>query len=281
MREVNATLIGSQQPALDQGNNLVDLGQQVSPNNSLLSDNFVFVTQFGQSPIASPSIGLDNTAGFDTLLNGTLPAESRCIRHTLEPNSYSISFFKLYHYNNQRFTGCSSIMFSWFLSPYVDLIHLDGARETIPSRSYHSAAEFVQPCPGGVITAQTENSLHSECVRSIFLSGQRPYSTKPKLQWLLGVLENRANSNRGSEMTTYTIVQIPLHGLRFLVSTTGSSESFRPAQLEEIVEARFFGGKSLFELDQYLEIVLHTWTYYILSLGLSSAHQNKYIKSFS
>jgi hypothetical protein len=94
---MNTTLIGSKQPTLQQRSNSINLRQHILAKSGVLSDDFMYVAQFQQSPIASPPIRLDGTPWFNTLFNGTLEAGSRSIRYTFEPNSRSLAFFKLYH----------------------------------------------------------------------------------------------------------------------------------------------------------------------------------------
>lgn len=189
MRSLHTTLISSQQPPFEQCNNAVHLRQQVSTDSSLFSDNFVCVALFGQSYIPFPSIRLDGAPRFHTFLYSPLQAMSRRIRYTPEPNPSDIAFFNLYHNNDQRLTRCSSTPLPWFFTTHVYLIYLNRSRQTISSRSHHRAPELVQPRPCSLIAAQIKNTLQSQRVRSIFLTGQMPDSVKPEAQRFFGVLK--------------------------------------------------------------------------------------------
>src|SRR3990167_6622407 len=279
MRRLHPTLVSSQQPALDQGNNEVDLRQHIFADGSVFSDNLVDVAQFGQSPITFPSVCLDSAPQLNTLFNGPFQAGPRRIRYTPEPNSPDLTFFKLYHDNNQRLTRCSSTALPWFLTTYVDLVYLDGTRQTVPARPHHSTPEFVQPRPGCTITAQVKNTLQSQCIRPIFLAGQVPNSAKPKPQRFLSVLKNRTGSNRGLKTTAGTLVQRSIPQPCFLISTVRTLKTFGPAKAEQIIAARSFSAKAFFKLEQGSWIVFHKPTYYSLSLPESSAYANNIICS--
>ena len=263
-------MIGSQQPTLEQCNNAVDLGQQVPTDGSFFTDHFVDIAKFGQSAVASPSVCVDGAARLDTLFNGNFQPGARGIRYTPEPNPPDLSFFDLYHDNNQRLARCPSAPLPWFLPTYVDLIHLNRARKPVPSRSHHSMTELVQPCPGGLIAAQIENALQSERVGSIFLTRQVPDSTKPKPQRLSGILEYRTGCNGGFVATTDTAIQLSLHGPGFRVSAARASKPLGPAKLEQIFDACFFSAKPLFKLKQCFWIALHGRLSYIPALGEST-----------
>ena len=58
-----------------------------------------------------------------------------------------------------------------FLSTYIDLICLNNARKAIAPRSHHTTPQLVQPDPRSVIAAQIKDTLQTQHVRSIFLSG--------------------------------------------------------------------------------------------------------------
>jgi hypothetical protein len=116
-----------------------------------------------------------------------------------ESNPPDLTFFDLYHDNNQRLARCPSATLPWFLPTYVDFIYLNRAQKPVPSRSHHSMTELVQPCPGGLIAAQIENALQSERIGSIFLTRQVPDSTKPNPQRLPGARSAGIETPRASE----------------------------------------------------------------------------------
>ena len=272
MKMLHPALVGSQQPSLEQCSNAVDLRQHIPANSSFFSDDFMHVAQFGQAPIASPSICLDSAPRLDSLLNGSSQAGARCIRYAPESNSPDPTFFKLYHNNNQRLACCSSAPLSWFLPTYEDLVCLHRARKSVPSRSYHGTAELVHPRPSRMIAAQTKQTLQSQRVCSIFLTRHVPDSTKPKQQRLLCVLKNCTSRNGSLEATTSTVEQIPLCGPCFLMSTLWASKPFWPANLEQILKTRFLSSKSFLKIEQGSRIVLHTCILYRLRLLETSAY---------
>ncbi len=278
MRRLDPTLVSSQQPAFDQGNNLVDLGQHILPDGGVLPDDLTFVAESGQSLIASPSIGLDSAARLHTLFHSTFQAGARRIRYTPESNPCNLTLFKLYHDNNQRFARCSSTALPRFLSAYVDLICLNCTRKTISSWTHHSASEFVKHSPGAFIVGQIKNTLHSQCVHTVFLSGQVPNSPKPQAQRLLSILKDRTRRNGGLEIAVNAPVQTSLCRPRLLFSTTWAPKARRPPKFEQILNTCVLSGKTFRELEQSLGIVLHTWTEYTFPLRESSGYAYNLIR---
>jgi len=274
---MNTTLISSQQPTLEQRSNAVDFGQQVSANVSFFSDNFVYVTAFRQLPVAFPSVRLDSAARFNILFNSPFQAWPRCIRCTPEPNSPDFTFFNLYHDNNQRFTRCTTTPLPRFFPTYVDLICLNGTRQTVSSRSYHSAPELVQPSPGSPIRTQIKNTLQSQGVRPILLTSEVPDSTKPKPQRFPGAMEYRTRCNVGFEPARGTPVDTSVPRPRFLIPAVGTSKAFGPAKLEQILETSFLSREPFFELKQCFWIVLHRGLFYTKTQGVSSAYPSFFI----
>jgi len=263
MRMLNTALVGSQQPALEQCSNAVDLGQHVPTDSSFFSDDFMHVAQFGQALIDSPSICLDSAPRLDILLDGPFQAGARCIRYMPESNSPDPTFFELYHNINQRLACCSSAPLPWFFSTYIDLVCLHRSRKLVPSRSYHSTAKLVHPRPSCMIAAQTKRTLQSQRVCPIFLIRHVPDSTKPEPQRLPSFLKKCTSRNRSLEAATSTVEQISLRGPCFLVSTMGTSKTFWPANLEQILKTCFIRSKSFLKFEQGFRIFLHTCVLYI------------------
>ncbi len=57
---------------------------------------------------------------------------------------------------NQCLAGRTATSFTRLLATNVSFIHFDYAVQPLPMRSHHRAAQFVQPLPGRVITAQAQ-----------------------------------------------------------------------------------------------------------------------------
>ncbi len=129
-------LISSQQPAFKQDNNTINFRQQVFTNISLISNYFMDISNFGQPMITFPAICINNTAGFNTRLNGIFQIYSRSICYLLETNTSNSVVFHLYHYNNQYFSFNSPAESPRSFSTYVDLISINSTRESITSWSY-------------------------------------------------------------------------------------------------------------------------------------------------
>ena len=272
MRRAHSTLIGPQQPAFEQCHNPVDAGQQVSTDVSSLSDNFVSVANFGQSPIASPSIRVDNAARLDTVLDGPFQAWCRPIPYTPEADAPDLAFCRLDHDNNQHFPRRPSTALARLFSSYVRFVHLNGARQTVSSWPHHRPPQLVQPRPCYVIAAHTKHTLQSQRVRAIFLAGQVPDGTKPEAERLLGVLKDSPGYDRCPVPAVDTLEQRSPYRPSFFMAAPRATKSVRPAHLIQIVSARFFPRKTGLEFHQTSRIVLHDSIYYRLGLHQSSGY---------
>jgi hypothetical protein len=84
------------------------------------------------------------------------------------------------------------------LAPRADvaLIDLHGAREQLAAREDHRSAQLVQPCPGGLIAAQPQDSLKAERGDTLLLVDDVPDSPQPSDQGCARAREDRAGCDR-------------------------------------------------------------------------------------
>ena len=106
----------------------------------------------------------------------------------------------------------------------------------------------------------------------VYLTGHPPDGSQPQPQGLTSVLEHRASGDRGLPTAARALPQpLPDRPSR-AVSAARTAESFRPAQLEQIIPTSLLRRKAGLELSQVPRIVLHRTAYYILGLPESSKY---------
>src|SRR5450432_1187889 len=95
--------------------------------------------------VSDPAIGVDRTAGFNSLLDERYQALGRRILdapHTNTPDSRSI-FLRS---NDNQGLLLSLPSANTFLFAAVErLVHFHASREPVPARSHHGAPQFMQP----------------------------------------------------------------------------------------------------------------------------------------
>jgi len=117
MRTMYSSLMGSQQPSLQQGSNSVCQGQQGFPYIGKFTYHNMLITFGSQTCVSAPIISAHSTSGFDVFLYKRNQICSRCIQHPLKANTSKMIFFIFNCDKNQRFTGCSTTSFSWPFPP--------------------------------------------------------------------------------------------------------------------------------------------------------------------
>ena len=86
------------------------------------------------------------------------------------------------------------------------------------------------------------------------------------------VLEDRTRCPRGLVTTGRAQPPAPGHRPSLPGATVGTDESFRPAELEEVLPARFITGKAPFQFHESSWVIfIHGPKYYILGLVVANA----------
>jgi hypothetical protein len=108
-----------------------------------------------------------------------------------------------------------------------------------------------------MITAETQQSLQTQSICSVFLVRHMPNGPEPKAQGLLCVLKNGSRQNRRLKPTFLTMMQVPFGNPRPGTTATRTSKAIWPSQSAQIATAGFFVGKNLFKFYQRPRIILH------------------------
>src|SRR5487761_2132386 len=196
VRGLNGALVRPQKPTLQQGRHSVGSWQQVLSNRRCRPDDLVPVSQPGQATVTPPTVGLHGAAWFGRLAHSRLQvwaAGARYARQSNPPDAFARSLSSDHDQDLARSTPAS---FAGAFSTHEDLVHFHRAAQPIPPRSHHGPPQFVQPMPGGAITAQTEDALHAQGTGAVLLVGDMPQGFEPKPQRFVRVGKQRAGRDR-------------------------------------------------------------------------------------
>jgi len=271
VRQLNSSLMGAQQPALEQGGNSVCQWQKVLANVRFLSDDLVDVAQSLQSRISYPVVSAHNRTRLNTLLDSRLQTFGRCVHHSPETDSPNPAAVLLSSNNHQGFACCPTTPFARPFASNISLVHLHDSRKTITSWSHHSVTKFMQPRPCRSVAPKTQDTLQPKGADALFLIRDIPNGSKPQLQWFSRILEYGSCCYRCLKMTILAFIKSLSNLPSLMMSTARTTKSIRPTKAIKVVSAGLFCAKLLLKFHQGLGIIFHTRQYYILGLPESSA----------
>src|SRR5580700_3638469 len=133
------------------------------------------------------------TAGLDTILNKRMEAGGRGVLDHAHANSTDAFSVRLRRHHNQSLVLNSPAYNTFLGTAPVGLVNFHPTRQPIAAGSNHRAPQFMQPRPGGPITAQSEDSLQAQGAGAVFLAGHEPHRPKPDGEWLPRILKHGAS----------------------------------------------------------------------------------------
>jgi len=117
--------------------------------------------------------------------------------------------------NNHQLLFCvTAPTFAYLFSTYIALINLNCSGKILSPWCDHGSSELMKIDPRCPITAQSDDSfkLHRTC--TILLTGHPQDCSKPKCQRFIRAMKNRPRDNRSLVITTSTLKQNGIYGLR-------------------------------------------------------------------
>ena len=207
--------------------------------------------------ISTPVIGTYFAFRFYTFFNRLGQALPRSIFDLIQAYSSRTFAFIFYSNNNQGFAFSPSAAFSRMSASYIDFINLNGTYQTVTSWSNHSNPQFVQHCPYGFVSLNSENSLKSQSTNTVLLANQLPDSLKPYLQRYSTILKNSSCCKRNTTITVATAILSYARTPIFPMATKGTCKSIWPTYLIKIFPTCFFGCETLLKFKQRLWVIFH------------------------
>lgn len=128
------------------------------------------------------------------------------------------------------------------------LIDFNGTRQLVSSRSDHGAPQLVQPSPGGLITAQTQDPLETQCASAALLVGNEPHGLKPTPHRFPRALEVCSGDQRGLPLARAASQQAAPRHPGVASATSRATKAIRPPHPLKICDARPLRREPLLEL---------------------------------
>src|SRR5512144_1311733 len=198
MLVLDAALMGSHQPSLQQRRNIMNAGHDHVSRIETAADygDLMLVAQRRQASITAPAVSVDGRSGHGDSLNEGDQTVRRSVRDAAQADAAdATTTFPCRHNDNGLVLGLTSAL-SLFRAADVSLVDLDLAGEAIAARADHRPAQLMQPGPGRLLAAQAEHALKAQRADAVLLAGDEPHGEKPHPQRLARVLQHRSSRQR-------------------------------------------------------------------------------------
>src|SRR5215469_1707083 len=219
--------------------------------------HFVSVPSHLQTGISFPSVRVDHAARLDRLGDKGLQTGGRGVPNLTQSDAPGALSVFLAGHSHQSLCLCPATANPLFQSAQVSLVHLDPTAQLVTARSHHGPSQFVQPCPGGDVAAQTQNALQPQRTGSVLLRRHPPDSPEPQGQRFPGILEDRTRRQRHLVFAASTDQQVTLRCPTRRPATARANETFRPTKLQQVLSTGLFGSKPGLQFSQRAGVVLH------------------------
>ena len=130
----DGSLMGSQEPAFEQGYHTMDMGKQMFANRLTTLDLPIVEVAF-QTQVGRQSVGANRTARLDGLDNKSVQSFLRQIGNPTQPNSPHFSTVQLDAHDHQGFFLGRSANHAFFRTAPVGLVDLHQTPQAVSTRS--------------------------------------------------------------------------------------------------------------------------------------------------
>ena len=194
--------------------------------------------------IALPAVGADAASSRYIGLNKGFQFRTGAIFNYLKPNSAQFFAFPFHSSSNRKFSLGSAAPFARSLTAKVKLICFDIAGKFFTVVSDRTAAKFVEPTPGGVIAAKTQQIFEVDGIDTGFSSCKPPHRFEPSPQRPSGAMHDGSGSQRMLGLTAVTHVK-SLGGLPvFSAAAFRTDKAGRPSAYKQVFTASVFIRKA-------------------------------------
>jgi len=231
--------------------------QQIITHDGFTANHFVSISFRFQPVVPSPSVSSYRRTRFHALLNGLRQTRSRRIRSQAQTNAPQRLVFVFNSNHHQLLAFRATPSFAGMFAADICFVHLNKSMQSVAAGTHHGTAQFVQPCPGGMITAKPQKALQSQSADTVLLIGDVPHGAKPLAQRLSGVLKDSPGSDGDLRRAFLALVQASLRRPGFIRIATRALKTLRPTHLIQILATGFLAGKPFFKLRDRFRVVLH------------------------
>ena len=198
----------------------------------------------------SYSVRMHNTAWLNGLLDERTQAVRGCVLDLGHPYPPGASSIFLCSNSYQRLLLRLPSSDPLPRSTQVSLVHLHSPRQSVTPGADHGPPQLVQPSPRGLVASQPEDPLHPQGAGACLQGRYPPHHSGPHDQGLTRTVEDGPGYHRRLVRTTCALNQHPAYAPPFRVPAPGTQVAVRPAQLEEVIQARLFRGEPGLELSK-------------------------------
>src|SRR5664279_5656389 len=114
----------------------------------------------------------------------------------------------------------------------------------------------MQARPCRLITAPAEHTLQRYRAHTVLLADQQPHGAKPYSQWRSRILKHRARCHRNLIPAAGALNTARLQRPALACFTSRTTESIRPAEIEQVLPAILFSAKTSLKLQKRPRIIL-------------------------
>src|SRR6266508_319054 len=260
------TLVGTHQPALEQGHHQVDprhkLDRRLSPAALGTDADWPMVEALlGESRVTLPRVCMNNASGDHNVPNEATQDVRAGRFNPSHPHSTKTPTFFLHSHRDERFQVPLPPSKALFHSTHGGLVHLDRSLQSVTIGPDHGSPQFVQPSPGRFVTPKAQVLLKRQGAGSVLLAGDQPDRLEPEPQRLVRVLKNGAG-----RYATLMTARRALHNASAserpapIPSAPRAPEPVRPAQPYQQVAACRLRAEPFDQLRQGLRILVDDGT---------------------
>ncbi len=198
MRWLHTSLVGAEQPALDQRSHEVDAGKQLVSLRPRAGDDegLVHVVVCACRRVGRPSVTDDGRAWLDVVEQELAEHEGARVLDDLETAAPEAPPGPLDGHLDQGLSERTPTGAARLWSAENGLVDLDAARESVPAGADHGRPIAVQHRPSGLLGADAELALQPERRDPVLLARHVPRGREPHAERRSRPVEDRAGSHR-------------------------------------------------------------------------------------
>jgi hypothetical protein len=241
----DGTVVGTERPALGEAEDEMD-GRQpeggVAPGGAEI-DRLVAVAGLGQAAAAGPAVGGDGRGLGDAGGEEAFQARGPGIGQLGEPEPTQAAASRLAAAGldcpgDQGLAGGTAAAPAGPRAAEIGLVGLDMMGQGFAVGADHGLADFVQPGPGGAVTAQAQLPPQFGGGDPALAGRRQVGGEEPLGEAGLGLLEDRAGEQGVLLAAGHALVDdLGPECVGIVVATSYASKSIRPARLEQVLPA--------------------------------------------
>ena len=259
---LDRALVGAQQPALGQGGDPVDPGQQLAGvlpagAGGPLAAPDMGITEPGDPVVAHPAVGDHRRARLDVAGEEGVQRAGRGVGQDLHPAAPVPP--RLPDLDGHADQGLLALgppaAQPRLLAADEGLIHLDRAGQPVPARAHQHRAQPVQHRPRRRVRADLQRPLQAQRRDAVLSRSEHPAGGEPHRQRRPPAVEQRARRHRRPLAAGRALVPAISDGPPAAMPAPGADEAARPPQPVQEVQAVGIGREPGLELSGRSRVV--------------------------